>query len=467
MALRSSSTRKSPLTRILSSCMVFTLLALLMLPLTAGMSAQADATVPPGYTQRNDLGAAANTAGATGKPAKLADFFQISDVHVVDTDSPTRVTPLDPLGGMFSSSSRPQEWLSAQNLDSMIKKVNRLHATSETGWQEGPFDFLVSTGDSIDNCQLNETRWFIDTLDGKWVDPSSPQHPGLRFKAAGLSIPWYSVIGNHDGLVQGNIPPNLVSLLLLPVLLLSGIQTVNLTQYMNQYSNTLSQPVGHGFRISGNPNKGYYALDDPDGVRYIMLNTLNDDFTDVLMGPLGALLPQLSSIIDLERALAQQTIGGYDKGYLDYTQSQWLRSQLAASGDKLVVIVAHHPTSDFLLGGAELEATLESCPNVVAYVCGHTHQNLVTPKTNGSSGYWEVQTASLIDMPAEGRDIQIFDNGDGTGSIFLTCEQTELGQFLALAQGDPQLDPLAPGGVGDRNVSLLFTIPAGWAATRP
>ncbi len=420
--------------------------------------------IPAGHLLRDDLGVEPSQVGATGATTKLVDIFQVSDVHICDEDNPLRVEALDPVGPPLTGCDRPQEHLSVQALDSMVQTINELNDGSEPGsFQEGPFDAVIATGDNVDNCQGNETRWFIDALDGKTVDPSSAQNPGLAFDAAGLdsTIPWYSVIGNHDGLIQGNVPPNLVGLVGGLIPLLNGAQTVNLSQYISEYFQTTTQPAGHGFGLSGNVNDGYYAFDPKPGVRFLVLNTLNDDWADMLTGPLGQLLPQLSTLVDLVNNLTQQTLGGYAEGYLDVEQLQWMKDELAASRDKLVVVFAHHPTGSFVnpQQGAEVEATLEGYPNVIGYIAGHTHQNRVAPQKTGENGYWKVETASLIDLPSEGRDIQIIDNGDGTGSLVLTCEQVTDGQFLALAASDPQTDSAAAGTEADRDVALEFAIP--------
>jgi metallophosphoesterase (TIGR03767 family) len=190
-----------------------------------------------------------------GRRVALASIVHLTDVHMVDAQSPARVEFTDRLPGPFASAFRPQEVMSAQVAASMVDRVNDLARGPVTG---RPFDAAVSTGDNIDNQQRNELEWFMTVLDGGRLTPNSgdpgryegvqddsiglgyyndywhpdpppllnppdsykvgfgfPELPGLLdaaiagFDAPGLDIPWYSAYGNHDGLYQGNAPGEL------------------------------------------------------------------------------------------------------------------------------------------------------------------------------------------------------------------------------------------------------------------
>ena len=71
--------------------------------------------------------------------------------------------------------------------------------------------------------------------------------------------------------------------------------------------------------------------------------------------------------------------------------------------------------------GADVTAMLHGFPNVIAWVAGHSHLNDITPYPDGKGGgFWMIRTAAEADWPQQSRLIQIFDNHDGTLSIFGT-----------------------------------------------
>ena len=201
------------------------------------------------HVVRTGLGQKAKAGRAQRRTALLA-FAQLSDVHIVDAQSPAR---LESGEGISSSAYRPQEVLTAHVAESMVRRINRVGAGPVSG---APLALAIQTGDNSDNSQYNEIRWNIDVLDGGEIrqdsgdlttyegvmdanpdyydpyfwhpgktpagqakDTPTKQHgfptlPGLLdacrrpFQASGLSMPWYAVFGNHDQLVQGNFPQN-------------------------------------------------------------------------------------------------------------------------------------------------------------------------------------------------------------------------------------------------------------------
>ena len=168
--------------------------------------------------------------------------------------------------------------------------------------------------------------------------------------------------------------------------------------------------------------------------------------------------------------------GGGSEGNIDNPQYKWLAKELDKYSsteivdgkvkrdngkDKLIIISSHHtlatmnnPTPDEKAGACDKQVAGTDCdprkstplhfglkgkqnlkklllryPNVVAYVNGHTHHNAVNaykqPKSSKfKGGFWQINTASHVDWPQQSRTIQLFDNQDGTLSIFGTILDT-------------------------------------------
>ena len=161
--------------------------------------------------ERLDLMPAGYMGPIKDKKARLLRFFSFADVHITDKEAPNQLIQLqqiDPYSFRNTSIYSPVMLYSTQVLDAAVQTANDLHSRD-------PFDFGITLGDACNNCAKNETRWFIDVMDGKLINPSSGAHAGaesigyqMPFHAAGLasSIPWYMVMGNHDHFLIGSFP---------------------------------------------------------------------------------------------------------------------------------------------------------------------------------------------------------------------------------------------------------------------
>lgn len=403
---------------------------------------------------RAGLGAGAQKGRARRRRPLLA-FAQLSDVHIIDAQSPIRLE----FGDVVSSSAyRPQEILSGQVADAMAREINAIGAGPVTGRK---LAFAIQTGDNSDSTQYNEIRWNIDILDGGTVavdsgDPTRyegvmdqvpeyydevfwhpdgtpagkvddaprashgfPTIPGLLdaarapFDAEGLAMPWYAAMGNHDGLIQGNWPITDAQnaqatgsikkvkvgkgTVERPVTPDPDRRLLERVEWVQEHFTTTGLPEGHGFTAENVAKRtAYYTFDQgPHGkVRFVVLDTVSK-------------------------------FG--DKGALDPVQFQWLKKILDQSRRKLVVIASHHPLASFedTTLADRVARTLAASPNVIAWVNGHTHTNHIWAhprKEKGKvvGGFWEINTASHIDWPQQSRLLEITDNKDGTVSIFAT-----------------------------------------------
>ncbi|OYY17603.1 MULTISPECIES: TIGR03768 family metallophosphoesterase [unclassified Polynucleobacter] len=161
--------------------------------------------------QRFDLMDVEYTGKNINRVNRLSSFFTISDIHLTDKQAGNQLIALQQLdsefGAPMTSIYSPTMLTTTHVLDAVVQTVNALHVTSG-------FDFGLSLGDTCNSTQYNETRWYLDILDGKVIYPNtsndvsqdtiSYQQP---FQAAGLSpdIPWFQVNGNHDLFMIGSV----------------------------------------------------------------------------------------------------------------------------------------------------------------------------------------------------------------------------------------------------------------------
>jgi metallophosphoesterase (TIGR03768 family) len=456
----------------------------------AGTNYSQDPGNPQPYDKRTEL--APSYEGAPNA-ARLLSFFAISDIHITDKESPAQpIYPgwsaqFGPSSaGLFVSSYSPIILSTPHVLDAVVQTVNALH-------EETPFDFGISLGDNINNNQYNELRWFIDVLDGKVIAPSSGAHDGTcdidyqkPFKAAGLdkAIPWYQVIGNHDqywsgiayentktrqahvgntiinirfdladpnfvnetgaymGVVDGSTPYGDVvkagpqeNFPIPPTVVADGDRRALSTNessslnWMSEFFNTTSSPVGHGFTQTN----------------------LDNDFACYSFEPKSDMPLKVIVLDDTNKKNEAYTSASFvGSGALDQTRLDWLKGELQEGQDegKLMIVAAHipiraqtgltddtpyyafydHDLEDSLLAATDSEPnpglTLHAYPNLILWISGHRHLNTVTaqPDPDGipEQSFWEVETASLRDFPQQFRTFDIRRNTDNTISILIT-----------------------------------------------
>lgn len=199
------------------------------------------------FIPRYDLLGQEADAARTSARRSLYYFAHLSDIHVIDAQTPARMDAIQSISpNLFTDACRPQDTLTVHVLASMVESVAASQTSAVTG---APLASALSTGDSADNLSQLETRWYIDILDGKEVlansgaagayegpqvwseatyayhpeDPAGdvfgplgyPTVPGLLTAAVsnsvqsqGLPVPWYAVYGNHDATFMGTFRPD-------------------------------------------------------------------------------------------------------------------------------------------------------------------------------------------------------------------------------------------------------------------
>jgi hypothetical protein len=396
----------------------------------------------------------ARTELAAASPHRrvLATLSHVTDAHVLDAQSPARVTFLARLGTPFTSTFRPHETLTVQVLAGALRAVGALRP-----------DAVVQGGDLIDNAQGNELAWALAVLRGGRVTPASggpgyhgvqeagnpdplyyrpdldaPRHPGLLgralagFDGPGVASPWYPVLGDHDLLVAGVVPPSPLSRGIavgsravweLP----SGLPTD--VGALAQTSASAPDGLGDPAAIGGLVGQllSFAGVDVPADRRRAELAA-----ADVLMalrsasragGAGGGAVtggvagPHLDYSFDVGPAVRVIVLdlvrrGGGSGGVVHAGQPAWLAAELAAAGQRTILVFSHQPL-DTTAAGPGLLAELDRSPQVLAAIWGHTHRNRITPRPGPNGGYWLISTASLVDFPQQARALRVVETAAG------------------------------------------------------
>lgn len=409
--------------------------------------------------------------------ARLLNFFTITDIHISDEETPCSAVFAGYKGGNSSAYS-PVMMLTTQVLDAAVQTINALH-------KQKAFDFGMAIGDAANGSQYNELRWYIDVLDGRNINPDSGDKddpvPGPyndyqdEYKAAGLdrSIPWYQTLGNHDhsylgsypvtdylkniytgtdillmgdlfkdgpdsrtdfmGTIDGSTPyGNIIGAGPVADFTVNGVLTpptvaaadadrrpLSRKEWMNEFFNTTSKPVGHGFSHDNvNNDFASYSFEPKSDI------------------PLKVIVLDNTQLFDV--ANMDEDFDIHENGYINQARFDWLVSELdkGQAEGKLMIISAHipiiaigmnPPLSPSAISSQTLLARLGQYPNLILWIAGHRHRNVVTPRPSinpayqgAEYGFWEVETASLRDFPQQFRMFEIVRNSDNTISIITT-----------------------------------------------
>ncbi|MFI8170051.1 TIGR03767 family metallophosphoesterase [Streptomyces sp. NPDC085931] len=443
----------------------------------------------PGWQRvvRSEL--AAPKSGRAGRRAALAAFVQLTDLHIIDAQHPLRLEylrsadihawrPHEALtvqgaialverinalrGAPVTGAPLHFAMTTGDNTDNNARSELEWFLKVMSGGRITP-----NTGDprryeGVQNSGLKQ-YWQPDAaLRDTDKQAGFPRLDGFlqaairEVQSPGLNLPWYSTVGNHDSLPMGCYASHRDSYLTelavggrklmdVPAAEAKRLQTlikkardpqgVRYHDFLKSHARAMRSvtpderrapftpaeyieahldpafrgvgPVGHGYS-SANLDAGtqYYAFRVSDDVIGISLDT-----TDA---------------------------GGHYEGSIGSAQLRWLDRTLRENKDSYAVIFSHHTSKTMTntrpdparpgerrLGGAELLALLGSHRNVLAWVNGHIHKNVITPHSapDGRS-FWEISTASHVDFPQLARVIELADNKDGTISLFTTLVES-------------------------------------------
>lgn len=212
-------------------------------------------------------------------------------------------------------------------------------------------------------------------------------------------------------------------------------RSLHRAEFIQEFFNTKTSPVGHGFNlVSSNPNFHLVPDDEKAGFACYSFEPKSD-------------VPLKIIVLDDTQREDDGSIDIHGHGFLDEARWAWLQAELddGQAANQLMIIAAHIPIAVANMGtelewwmGSDGDKTatitnavdltglvnkLQNTTNLLMWISGHRHLNHVKafvspdPINAPEKGFWQVETSSLRDFPQQFRTFEIFLNSDYTVSI--------------------------------------------------
>ncbi|MFI9805805.1 TIGR03767 family metallophosphoesterase [Streptomyces sp. NPDC052301] len=490
----------------------------------------------PGWKRvvRSEL--AAPKSGRAGRRTTLAAFVQFTDLHLTDVQHPLRLEYLrsgDPhswrphealtVPGAISLVERVNALRGAPVTGAPLHFVMTTgdntdnNAHSELEWFMKVMSggrVTPNTGDPkhYEGVQNSGLKLFWQPDSTTRDNDKALGFPHLKgflaaavreAKSPGLNLPWYSTVGNHDNLPLGcygsHGDPYLAEAAIggKKLMSVSAADAKKLQAAIKK----ATDPKGAGYRdfLKAHARSMHSVTADDKRAPYTPADYLKAHLDPAHQGhgPVGH--GYSSANLDagtqyyafrisddvIGISLDTTDAGGHYEGSLGTAQLKWLDKTLKDHKDSYAVVFSHHTSKSMTNtrpdparpgekrhGGAEVVSVLSAHANVLAWVNGHIHRNVITPhKASGGRSFWEISTASHIDYPQLARVIELVDNKDGTISLFTTLiesaaphrtDYADLSQtglaalYRELSYNAPGANKGLAGSAADRNTELVL-----------
>ena len=267
----------------------------------------------------------------------------------------------------------------------------------------------------IEDSYISDTVWSVPN---ELLTPEIAKFPALfdknRLKDSSLPRFYQGVIDGsspdgaiiNSGAVENySAPPKVVAD--------PNRRSLHRAEYIQEFFNTKTSPVGHGFNlVSSNPNFHLVPDDEKAGFACYSFEPKSD-------------VPLKIIVLDDTQREDDGSIDIHGHGFLDDARWAWLQAELddGQAANQLMIIAAHIPIAVANIGtelewwmGSDGDKTatitnavdltglvnkLQSTTNLLMWISGHRHLNHVKafvspdPINAPEKGFWQVETSSF------------------------------------------------------------------------